>query len=316
MRSSHWSAPTRRPGRCSTTCRRRPIQCVSTSRSATCSSGCSRWFTGAGGAARLRRGTQWSARHGVGNRNRRAGPLLARIVLAVVGSIVLLVVGAAMQAALTYAVADGGTARWALAYPLAQAPGNTRGDRDRRRRRWVGFPAVVDRLGGRRVECIHRGVRRTAQTAGVGTFIQPVGPRARCRFQWCRWMDALDRRGNAHRRRSYWNSGGAGGDEAARHRRNVVQTTNSAVDRDHVEVTIHRAGDAGDQASAGASSATGDEADLAALVDVGDLHAQLRADVHDVLDLVDALAPCRAWRCAPGRRGPGAARRTRRRRWS
>ncbi|RUP37145.1 hypothetical protein [uncultured Gordonia sp.] len=54
---------------------------------------------------------------------RRAGPLLARIVLAVVGSIVLLVVGAAMQAALTYAVADGGTARWALAYPLAQAPG-------------------------------------------------------------------------------------------------------------------------------------------------------------------------------------------------
>ncbi len=54
---------------------------------------------------------------------RRTGPLLARIVLAVVGSIALLVVGAAVQAAVTYAVADPATSRWALAYPLAQAPG-------------------------------------------------------------------------------------------------------------------------------------------------------------------------------------------------
>src|ERR1700757_3866712 len=34
-----------------------------------------------------------------------------------------------------------------------------------------------------------------------------------------------------------------------------------------------------------------DQRDLAPLVDVGDLHPQLVADVHDVLDLCDALAP-------------------------
>lgn len=54
---------------------------------------------------------------------RRVAPLLARITLAVVGSIVLLVLGAVVQAAVTYAAAGGGSARWALAYPLAQMPG-------------------------------------------------------------------------------------------------------------------------------------------------------------------------------------------------
>ena len=58
--------------------------------------------------------------------------------------------------------------------------------------------------------------------------------------------------------------------------------------------------------------ADGREADLALRVDVLDHDLDGVAQVEDVLDLVDALALARAWRCGAGRRGPGGCSRTHR----
>lgn len=53
----------------------------------------------------------------------RPQPLLARALLAALGSIYLLVLGATVQAALASAVADGTSGRWAWGYPAAQVGG-------------------------------------------------------------------------------------------------------------------------------------------------------------------------------------------------